>query len=446
MTSRTCYFEIEPNDTLFFRDARPMQAGAGSGGHGARWPIPSVIHEGLRTALLIQSGSELPKGDQRERGHHHPGTRGERRIVTRDFESLRVIGPLPLRDEKLFLPLPADLTTVAAASGRRPKAATRVTTAAPVLNAPGSANFPASWLHPVAACGEPIKESLPGWVDATTYGSLLSLPVEKEVEIPLQPGLWETEHRTGVAIDPATRGAKKGQFYTSEQMRFIGNTRIWFSATLTGPDREWELLHSFQGDRFLLGGESRMARLEPSQDLLAGLVNGPPSITPFQGPTLEGDRADIFGVKWVLATPAVFLGGWRPNWIAEKDEKTTGRRIHGGQVLLRKGDTERRPGEERRSWRERIRELEPIRARLVAVCNAKPLAFSGWDLGTGGPKPTLLAVPAGSVYYFIADSRKDADALIDNLHGRTRSDRLGEKGMGLGFCGSWAPLDWPGRA
>jgi len=63
----------------------------------------------------------------------------------------------------------------------------------------------------------------------------------------------------------------------------------------------------------------------------------------------------------------------------------------------------------------------------------------------GGPKPTLLAVPAGSVYFFEASTNDDAAALVRALHGRTKSDFLGEKGLGLGFCGAWQYVDVAGR-
>ena len=86
-----------------------------------------------------------------------------------------------------------------------------------------------------------------------------------------------------------------------------------------------------------------------------------------------------------------------------------------------------------------------IRARLVAACIAKPVHFSGWDQGEQGPKPTMAAVPAGAVYYFHAESPEEGRLLIEALHGRTRSDFLGEKGMGLGYCGSWTPVDVAGR-
>ena len=70
----------------------------------------------------------------------------------------------------------------------------------------------------------------------------------------------------------------------------------------------------------------------------------------------------------------------------------------------------------------------------------------------GGAKSTHLAVPAGAIYYFEAEPDKDggpgnAIALANalNWHGATdgtaiknrRSTLLGEKGYGLGVCGTW---------
>jgi hypothetical protein len=72
--------------------------------------------------------------------------------------------------------------------------------------------------------------------------------------------------------------------------------------------------------------------------------------------------------------------------------------------------------------------------------------------GAGGSIQPLLAVPAGAVYYFEADSvdegpRRTPPAL--NWHGaqaagiaavvNRRSSLLGEKGFGLGVCGTWKP-------
>jgi len=126
-------------------------------------------------------------------------------------------------------------------------------------------------------------------------------------------------------------------------------------------------------------------------------------------------------------------------------------------------------GESRDVWRKRLaRDVRPIQARLVAARVPKPIVVTGWserlhEIAAGkladggerlvqhGPRPTHLAVPAGAVYYFEADSAEEAKKLAAalNWHGDSkssdsggtvrnrRSTLLGEKGFGLGVCGTW---------
>ena len=94
------------------------------------------------------------------------------------------------------------------------------------------------------------------------------------------------------------------------------------------------------------------------------------------------------------------------------------------------------------------------KASLLAALVPKPIPVSGWALNlhhgaeNPGAKSTHLAVPAGAVYYFEADSAEDAAQLAAalNWHGpeansttikNRRSTLLGEKGFGLGVCGTW---------
>ena len=127
-------------------------------------------------------------------------------------------------------------------------------------------------------------------------------------------------------------------------------------------------------------------------------------------------------VKWVLLSPAVFAGGWKPGWVDDN-----------GRVMLPGEKPKQQPGESREQWRARFK-TAPISAKLIAARTEKPLAFSGWNLRLGGPRPTMLAVPSGSVYWFKADSSDEAAALVAALQGHCRSDFYGEKGFGLGFC------------
>lgn len=410
-------FELNPLDTLFFRDARPMEAGAGSGGHGANWPLPTVLHEALRAALLMRSG--MPHQPRTHRKERKDAIK-EYRVASDLFRSLRTIGPFPAKDGELYLPCPADL--VATENGK-------TVLFSPLLNPPGESNMPATWLRPVISNARVGKQNKPDWIprgflaDCLNGTSALSMPEKAK--------LFDTERRIGIGIDSETGAAAEHQIYAAEHLRLRPGVSLWFKAALSDRGNEKAnnpvSLDDLDGETVALGGESRLCRLKTSSDLL--------NCDAIQSPSGRH-------IKWVLVTPAVFLGGWRPNWV---DEKT-------GSVLLRNGGIMRKSGEDRLSWRKRIRESDKINAFLVAACLPKPVFFSGWDLNletekegvkhkTGGPKPTMLAVPAGSVYYFRAVTDEDGAALVSALHSRTLSDCFGEKGMGLGVCGTWASAE-----
>ena len=178
------------------------------------------------------------------------------------------------------------------------------------------------------------------------------------------------------------------------------------------------------------------------------------------------ERNTKFLVKWILLSPAVWPGiaedtarkinahpgGWLPNWINP----------HNGHVLLKAGDRIRLGNESREAWRRRTRQQGNIAAKLVSAIVSKPLVVTGWSLPdeggandserSGGAQSAHLAVPVGAVYYFEADSAEEARRLAGalNWHGtlgpddspataiaNRRSALLGEKGFGLGVCGTW---------
>jgi CRISPR type III-B/RAMP module-associated protein Cmr3 len=298
---------------------------------------------------------------------------------------------------------------------------------APLSKAPVTSNYPKSWLKPVYSKAPPSKAKLQAWVAADWFRQYLLLQVSSA---PPEVRLFDIEHRIGIGVDPETRAAADKRIYSAEHLRLHDGVRLWAAAGLSERDRAKNGntdLSKLVNKYLSLGGESRMCRIAKSAVELAGMIPQPP----------DGKL-----IKWVLAAPAVFRDGWLPNWIDEGD----------GQVRLKKGATERsateKETEKRKAWRERVRQMPDINACLVGACIQKPVHFSGWDLALetrdkndtihhGGPKPTMLAVPAGSVYYFEAATTADGQALTKALHGRTQSDYFGEKGMGLGFCGVW---------
>jgi hypothetical protein len=204
----------------------------------------------------------------------------------------------------------------------------------------------------------------------------------------------------------------------------------------------------------IVGSQQRACHVEPVDGALSQFL-------PISPPIGDGTTH----IKWLLLSPAIWPaipegkaangttrqqhpGGWLPNWICPET----------GQVLLKAGDIERRQGESRADWRKRVRALGNVAARLVAARIPKPIVVTGWTEALHlkdtpwqrqhGPRPTLLAVPAGAVYYFEADTPEAAAQLAAalNWHGNDtksatirnrRSTLLGEKGYGLGVCGTW---------
>jgi CRISPR-associated protein Cmr3 len=450
---------LQPTDVLFFRDGRPM--GGAQAGHTAAWPLPDVTNHALHAALHRAGLDKVHR--------HRRGGSGRYEVeAARDrvFGSLRTAGPFPVDvRERWFFPRPAD-----AAAG-----AARVTLR-PVLslhNAPApwtESSLPKPLRYAVANAEPPRKETdAGGWMSASAWGAYIEERVEDVApgEFLRDVELADTEHTIGIGIDPE-RGTQDGvNIYSAEYLRLRDGFRLGLIAEAMdkgeGADEtERDLLRDLFAERprsILVGGQQRVCTAT-RRDVASPL--------PLPGGLVVADAFPALpvgkrGVKWTLLTPAIWPeiaagrkddaeihahpGGWLPNWVDAES----------GHVLLKAGDAARGVREGREAWRRRVRSMPRIPARLVAAIVPKPIVVTGWALaGRGtegdplpaGAKSTHLAVPAGAVYYFEADSATGAASLAAalNWHGtddgrRTirnrRSALLGEKGYGLGVCGAW---------
>lgn len=420
---------IEPVDILFFRDAIPMSAGQGKGA-GCRIPFPSSFHESLRSTLLRITGQipdakrvpGRPKNAPRSGNWHQQEYDNKTFIGTRAFRSLRTIGPLPWQKETgLLMPVPLDATLHEGSIAKCELICYSETTAACTSAAPG--HYRPVCL-PVAVTPPDKTAELKGWWTSSQYqaylgcnGSHTSSPNYTGNFFQPTPtnNLWEPEYRIGIEIDPTSFASKHGQLYAGvylrphEKTRFIAWIGLADPANATGTEaetRKHEQQQIENLDSLFLGGEFRIARLiqessdgKPLPDPL-GSLRQPPQPPPTNGPCL---------MKWVLITPAVFAHGSLPGWCADNTVSAS-QPPHGF-----------------------VRLTLPGRARLVSWCIGKPQTVSGWDIIDGAPKPTMLAVPEGSVYYFLCETANTAAALARKLHWQPRSDYYGEKGCGYGF-------------
>ncbi len=436
---------LAPTDVLFFRDGRPM--GGASAGHGAAWPLPTVtnaaLHAALHRAGLQGVHRHVPGRSSATRDYSDKNRSENGRL----FGDVRTAGPFPVctkgEDHTWFFPRPLDADD----SGE--------SILHPHLEPPGSSSLPAPYLNPVVSTKAPTKElPHPWWSEGawnTYLGSNQRHGLAARAFRKTDADFSDIEHTYGIALDPASGAVEDGRFYSANYLRLREEWRLGLLAAAEDKDFRHPVhgndlirtLIEAETSSILVGGQQRLCTAKFDEKATGRLP------LPL-GATISGNR-----VKWVLLTPAIFpainehKGGWLPSWIRHTD----------GQVMLKSGDTERQQHERRDAWRKRVSDLTPIPARLVAALVGKPIPVTGWCLGTpdnpegearsAGAKPTHLAVPAGSVYYFACDSAEAAADLAKalNWHGETvgseirnrRSTLLGEKGFGLGVCGTWTP-------
>lgn len=435
---------LEPTDVLFFRDGRPM--GGASSGHGAAWPLPSVISHAFHAAL---HRADFPGVHEHRRGRS--GRYGESR--DKKFGTLRTAGPFPVctngKAHTWFFPRPADA------------ASTDYLLCKPLLmeSEINTTSLKSPCRAVVVAVSPPSKEEHSMWWSEGAWNTYIGS--SQRDDLAARPffkhdnDFADIEHTFGIKIDSATGSVVESAFYSAHYLRLRPGWHLGLFAKAEdkkfhhekhGNDLVRALLDG-SGSSIIVGGQQRVcsAKIEPESGRLPlplGLSQG------FH--THNGKHL----VKWVLLSPAIYpqigdhRGGWLPSWI---DSST-------GDVLLLDG-----PGKNA-AERRKVPQGQKIQARLVAALVPKAVPVTGFalpdatqeDRKQGGAKSLHLAVPAGAVYYFEADSADDACRLAGSLnwHGNgaghsivnRRSTLLGEQGFGLGVCGTWDYFDTKGNA
>ncbi len=382
-------YTLEPRDLLFLRDGRPMAAS--DAGLGANWPRPDQLWNAVINAFHRQWPERQPW-----EGAEHTKREDENKGSSFRFGALKTLGPFPSKDGEIFLPCPLDWNmNIARCEGT---------------------NLPGPLTHAFLPRTKG-KLALPGWVSLADYRRYLS---GGEPVSPVQHELFDTERNIGIAMDSVTGTTVAGKLYQAEYLRLRAGVALAFEAECDIKPKGQQLLvdvlaHADAPQSLIFGGQQGVTGLRPQST----------------GLRLPDTAITTRHVRWTLLSPALFNAGWRPDWVAPD-----------GAVML--PNAVRTPQMSRAQWKEVSAKAGGFNARLVAARIGKPLAFSGWDLHigdtkphTGGPKPTLLAVPAGSCYVFDCGTAAEAKALAATLSWpRPRSTMHGEKGFGLGICSS----------
>ncbi len=399
-----CWYEvdIEPRDVLFFRDAKPMEAS--SIGAGAKWPLPNILHDSFMSALH----HKWPERQGWEFEHQHKNDQDRNwKTSSMRFGGVHSVGVFPVFNGEVHFPKPADISNAG-------------DDIATLQKQEWESNLPSFLEYIFLNNGEKTKESAGEWISASEMVRYLDGAVPKKLVKTSE--IYDIESRIGIGIDSETGTADKGnsdedgKIYIAEYMRLKPESSIkgfiCGKSSIRG-DKETDILKKYfeesKSEHIVFGGQRGVVEVSSIRS---------ESLLPF-----ADIKQKINGkiVKWILLSPAIFSGGWKPGWVDEK-----------GNVCLPAEKPERKLGESREEWRSRFGEA--LKAKLIAARVDKPQVFSGWNLRKGGPRATMSVVPAGSVYYFRAESVEDAQALAKALQGHCKSDFYGEKGFGFGIA------------
>lgn len=371
--------KIRGIDSLLFRDGRPF--GNEHGALAARslpLPMPGTVAGFLRTHLGNKAGWSW----------EHDGS--NKALAT------PVYGPLLKRNEEFVFPAPADAVVYKAEGSDSPK----VMCLRPIpLNPDEGCNMP-DRLQPLSVTKDVKPEKgyhLWKWADMERW---LLHESGENFDVPEDISGLLTEERVHVAIEEGTGISKEGMLYTVEYRSF--EQYRWEGWQAKQKD-EWSLFAQIETDETvslngagLLGGEKRIAHVEEVSDWLDC--------------TDELKKAFTLArnIRMILATPAIFKGGWKPDWLNDALEGSP-------------------PGIN-------------VKLKLVAAAVKRREAVSGWDYRQSqfGPKPTRWLVPAGSTYFFEVVS-DDSEKLATDGWLQPVSDHPQDcaDGYGLALWGKW---------
>ncbi|RDI95592.1 type III-B CRISPR module-associated protein Cmr3 [Meiothermus sp. QL-1] len=371
--------EIHALSPLLFRDGRPFTAADGTetAARSLPLPLPGTVAGFVRT----QIGKALGRGWGQE--------------VLQDLHALQVSGPLLAREEEVLLPAPLDGVIYKDGNGDL-----RVMRLRPFTPPEGAGCDLPEGMLPLEVTQDVKPESRYHFWRAQDMERWL---LGEDLVPERIPGL-PTETRVHVAMDPVRGKAREGQLYSVayRPLEMGKDPETYRPATL----RVRLSLPEGMGVAPVghLGGERRPVTVRIREDLSGAWWDCPKSIQErFRG-LGPGAR-----VRLILATPALFEGGWRPGWIE---------RSGSGALHLPRG-------------------LSKVRLRLVAAAVGRREAVSGWNLRQNRPKPVRWMVPAGSVYFFEVEQGNPADLLESWLRPVSDHEQDRKDGFGLAMWGVW---------
>lgn len=395
------FLELTCRDPIIARDGRPFGVGQGNRMRSLPWLLPSVVAGSFRTALVKANPGLDFSGNMPER-----------------LLAVKVAGVFPTTGEEatgkeLYLPAPNDCVW--------DETTGTIHRVQPVeLEEGEGADFPINGLNPVRLTETQAQEDfkakgLPAWWPLRKYAEWL---IGKDSE---RTSAWfdssffnaaRQETREHVALDPGSGAAEEGKLFTTTGLNLTHLQRfnvkesqafkerfaeVRLTTRVTIPDSEFDHVEQFNMWH-PLGGERRLVHWQRHDT--ANLCQCPASVRTALNHATR--------IRMILATPAIFKHGWRPDWL-DAHTLTGAPPIEGALTL-----------------------------KLMGVSIQRWRAVSGWSLATpGGPKPIRRMVPAGGVYFFNVDDSTGTDWSNQWLKSVCDNEQDRRDGFGLAVWGIW---------
>ncbi len=345
--------EIEPVDSLFFRDARPFEP-ASRGESGL--PMPQTLTGAVRTLLLEQHGVDFGRLGtyMKESASFAQALAEVADGPAGGVAEVWVRGPWFTLNGEVLVPVPASLRRekTELEDPRKGEEDQKEDTRSVFRLDPLKSPLP-GWrpelpgMRPLWRYGRETTEAADGFLKLSGLRRFLEGGVPKSGELVPKSALYDFDDRTGIGVDPKRNTAAKGELYGIRMLALKREAGLY--AEVRGPA---DTLKPLETGHVLMkfGGEGRHVVVRNAAQGAAW-----PDVQP----------ADNMGRLVLLTTPAYF-NGWRPP------------------------------------------SLEPVAAAVGGF-----QAVSGWNLAKGGPKPNRFMVPAGSVYFLPPGAQIPTSLLVD---------------------------------
>ncbi|MCI0624641.1 MAG: type III-B CRISPR module-associated protein Cmr3 [Acidobacteria bacterium] len=364
---------LEPLDVLFFRDGRPF---TGSERSVSGLPLPQTLAGAIRTALLRLAACDFA----RLKKSIEDGQMFEEAVRSSCGDEHHWIGRMIVRgpwlarlmaggaDVEVLVPAPS---TLHRHKGHHSAKLLRLSPLH-VGQLPGW-DPPADQqgLRPVWTKALTPTEPAEAYLTPAGLARFLEGEDVSNGDVVSPQDLFDLDYRTGIEISPDRLVAEESQIFGRGFLSLNLKKKVCLYSEIVLPDEAPSNSLFDLPETLPLGGEGRYV-----------FVRRLPK--PFNWPHAESSRRNQKPLV-VLTTPCAFQAGWKPKRLED---------------------------------------------HVAAAAVPGSLAFSGWDLARGGPKPTRFAVPAGTVYFLESLPNDWAQTLAENDEDR-------QLGWGCCLTGVW---------